>query len=37
MCFKIPVTEFGYSKVAGLYQFFPKKTAGSRVILMHLF
>ena len=26
---KLPVKEFGYSKVAGLYQFFPKKSADS--------
>ena len=34
---KLPVKEFGYSKAAGLYQFFPKKSAGSQIFLKHLF
>ena len=32
---KLHVKEFGYSKVAGLYQFFPKKLAGSQAFLKH--
>ena len=34
---KSPVKEFGYSKVAGLYQFFPKISIGSKVFSKHLF
>ena len=32
---KLPVKEFHYSKVAGLYQFFPEKSTGSQVFLKH--
>ena len=34
---KLSVKEFGYSKVAGLYQSFPKKLAGSQVFLKHIY
>ena len=33
---KLSVKEFGYSEAAGLYQFFPEKSAGSQVFLKHL-